>query len=209
MKLLSRRLWAANRKPAEKSLNCRFVRGLADGTLRRAAFRRYVAQDAFFLDAFARAYACALAAAPDRESVAAFAALVHGVAEELELHARYARKLRINLRKTRPLPATLAYTDFLLRAARSGNVGLTCAAMAPCMRLYAYLGARLESEGCATDNPYADWIRTYSSDGFESLARKLERLLDRHAKDTPRVRRAYAEAMRLEYDFFEAFTRRG
>ena len=59
---MHRALWARNAGLAEACLRSRFVRGLADGTLAPEAFRRYVAQDAFFLRAFFSAYA--LAAAP-------------------------------------------------------------------------------------------------------------------------------------------------
>ena len=38
-----------------------FVRGLGDGSLPVASFKSYVAQDAYFLEAFARAYAFCLA----------------------------------------------------------------------------------------------------------------------------------------------------
>ena len=43
-----------------------FVRGLADGSLDETAFRHYLAQDAFFLEAFGRAYALALAKCRDK-----------------------------------------------------------------------------------------------------------------------------------------------
>src|SRR5262245_59946220 len=54
-------LWQQNVRLAEACLHHHFVPGLADGTLEPEAFRRYVAQDAFFLNAFARAYALAAA----------------------------------------------------------------------------------------------------------------------------------------------------
>ena len=53
------------RRTCGRALAHPFVRGLADGSLPRQVFSGYVAQDAFFLEAFARAYALALAASPD------------------------------------------------------------------------------------------------------------------------------------------------
>ena len=66
---LSETLWEANVDLAQAALRHRFVRGLADGSLPLESFRGYVAQDAFFLEGFARAYALALARSDDRRGV--------------------------------------------------------------------------------------------------------------------------------------------
>lgn len=206
---ISNELWQENADRARAALDHGFVRGLAEGTLPLASFRYYVAQDAYFLESFARAYALALAHSPDREGLREFAALVSGVLEELELHAGYAERWGASLERVEPGAATLAYTDFLLSTAALGGVGLTCAAMTPCMRLYASLGRSLAREGYAPDNPYAEWIETYADPEFDSLASRLEDLLDRYGKDTPELRRTYRRAMSLELGFFEAGLRAG
>ena len=123
--------------------------------------------------------------------------------EELKLHGQYAEGWGVELADVVFGEATLAYTDFLTTAALRG-VGETCAAMTPCMRLYAFLGQSLSDEGIDESNTYAEWIQTYSAPGFEDLASTLEGLLDRYATDTPAVRTAYRRAMNLELAFFEA-----
>ena len=173
-------LWAANADLAAEALAHPFVAGIGDGTLPRERFAGYVAQDAFFLESFARAYALGVAHSPDRATLDAFADLLAGV---------------------EPLPATTAYTDFLLATASLGGVGATCAAMTPCMRLYAHLGRSLSAERAGD---YAEWVTTYADPGFEELAAGLERLLDQHASDVPAVRTAYRRAMQLEVGFFDA-----
>ena len=52
---IARRLWVDNAELAGRALAHPFVRGVADGSLPREVFSGYVAQDAFFLEAFARA----------------------------------------------------------------------------------------------------------------------------------------------------------
>ena len=199
---LSQKLWAANADWAHRSLAHPFVRGLGDGSLPVESFRRYVAQDAYFLEAFARAYAYCLAQSTARADLQAFAGLIGGVIEELKLHAGYAERWKVDLAHVAPAPATRAYTEFLIELARLGGIGLTTAAMTPCMRLYAFLGQELARRPVAP--PYAEWVRTYAAPEFEALARTLEDLLDWHATGSPAVHTAYRRAMELEYGFFDA-----
>ena len=199
---LSATLWRANADWAAKILAHPFVQGLGDGSLATASFKSYVAQDAYFLDAFARAYAFCLAHGTSREDLFGFAELIAGVLEELKLHKSYTEKLEVSLDDVTPLPATRAYVDFLLHTARQGQLGETIAGMTPCMRLYAYLGQTLARKDVAP--VYADWVKTYSDPGFEALAVRLESLLDQHAVDSPVVRANYRRAMELEYGFFDA-----
>lgn len=199
------RLWEENSDLAAAALSHPFVRGLADGSLPEQRFADYVAQDTFFLESFARAYALALARSPDRETLDAFADLLVGVRDELKLHSSYAEQLGIDLSAVEPSGATLAYTEFLLATASLHDIGGTCAAMTPCMRLYAYLGASLTPH---TDAGYAQWIETYADPAFERLARSLEDLLDLHAPDLKVVHATYRRAMELEIGFFDAATGR-
>ena len=199
---LARALWAANKDWADRILANRFVQGLGDGTLPVESFKRYVAQDAYFLEAFARAYAFCLAHGEDREDLYGFAELIAGVLDELRLHKSYAERWQVSLGGVTPVAATRAYVDFLLDVARRGNLGETVAAMTPCMRLYAWLGQMLAAGRIA--ERYAEWVKTYADPEFESLATRLEQLLEAHAQDTPAVRANYRRAMELEHGFFDA-----
>ena len=199
---LAATLWKANDDWAQRILAHGFVRGLGDGGLPVASFKGYVAQDAYFLEAFARAYAFCLANSTARDDLHGFAELIAGVLEELKLHAGYAERWQVELTGVTPVAATRAYTDFLLETARRGALGETIAAMTPCMRLYAFLGQSLARGNVAP--LYAEWVKTYADPGFEGLAARLEELLDRHAADTPAVRANYRRAMELEYGFFDA-----
>ena len=199
---LSATLWQASSAAAERILAHGFVRGLGDGSLPVDCFKSYVAQDAYFLEAFARAYAFCLANSSTRDDLAEFADLIAGVRGELELHKSYAERWQVDLTAVVPLPATRAYVDFLLEIARRGELGETIAAMTPCMRLYAFLGRTLSGRTVAP--LYAEWVTAYADPGFEALAARLEALLDRHAADSTAVRANYARAMALEYGFFDA-----
>ncbi len=202
MKITAEDLWKRNSDTADVCLAHPFVQGIGSGDLSRERFRVYVAQDAYFLDAFARAYALALAKTPDREGIAIFKDLLVGVFEELTLHEGYAARWGVSL-ESEPLPSTSSYCDFLLRTASLEPVGHTAAAMAPCMRLYAFLGQQLAPK-LNSESPYREWVETYSSRDFETLASRLDGLLDRFGGEPGRLVQLYRRAMELELAFFQA-----
>lgn len=204
---LSKTLWQANQDLIAASLNNPFVQGIGNGSLAKDKFAYYVGQDAFFLEAFARAYSIAAAKAPDWESFQTFHALADGVLQELNLHQGYAESWDVDIKTVVPGSATRQYTDFLLATAWSQPVGITAVAMSPCMRLYAYLGQQLANQNAKDGNPshlYQDWIATYSSDEFKPLALQLESLVDQYSPDTELTRSTYRYAMTCERDFFQA-----
>lgn len=198
---LSAQLWSGSADIAADVLAHPFVRGIGDGSLPTELFAGYLAQDAFFLESFARAYALALARSPDTSTLLTLADLLAGVRQELGMHASYAGSWGIDMAAVEPLSATSAYTEFLLATACTQDLGVIYAAMTPCMRLYAWLGASLDADNAGH---YAQWVRTYADPEFETTARSLERLLDEQAADTAAVRTAYRRAMELELEFFEA-----
>jgi thiaminase/transcriptional activator TenA len=200
---VSNQLWQANQDLVLACLEHPFVRGIADGTLEPKKFAYYVGQDAFFLEAFARAYSVVAAKTPDWEGFEVFHSLANGVLQELQLHEAYAATWGVNLHSVEVGAATRRYTDFLLAAAWTSDVGLTAVAMSPCMSLYCFVGQKLAENGIP-EHQYGNWIRTYSSQEFRQLAQQLESLSDRYASNTPKVRETYRYAMLCERDFFQA-----
>jgi thiaminase/transcriptional activator TenA len=200
---LSNQLWQSNQDLAQACLAHPFVQGIATGTLDRAKFAYYVGQDAFFLEAFARAYSIAAAKSADWQGFNTFHTLADGVLEELKLHESYASKWGVNLQNVQPSAATRHYTDFLLATAWGSAVSLITVAMTPCMRLYAFLGQELAKNGIP-EHQYGEWIHTYSQPEFEELAQNLERLTDQHTQLTEVVKSNYRYAMLCEQEFFES-----
>lgn len=200
---IAQTLWQDNQDLAIACLHNPFVAGIGDGTLERSKFAYYVGQDAFFLEAFARAYSIAAAKAPDWKGFTVFHELSGGVLQELNLHQGYAATWGVDIKNVSPGNATRRYTDFLLATAWSQEVGVTAAAMLLCMKLYGFLGQKLAAAGIP-DHAYADWIRTYSGSEFEPLIHQLENLAADYAEPTPLVKSTYRYAMQCELDFFQA-----
>ncbi len=159
-----------------------FVRGIGDGTLPEAAFRRYVRQDYLFLIDYGRLLALGAARAPRLDWMRRFAALARAVLEdEMALHRELAARWRIGaaeLEAEAALPATRGYVDFLLRTAALGDFAELTAALLPCMWGYAEIGERLAAAGPPDHPGYAEWIATYAAEDFAQLAAWCRELTD-------------------------------
>jgi thiaminase/transcriptional activator TenA len=162
-----------------------FVKGLADGSLPEACFRRYLAQDYLFLVHFARAFALAAYKADTladiRQAKESLAAIVD---VEMGLHVRYCARWGIAEAELAALPeaaATVAYTRFVLEKGVQGDLLDLHVALAPCMIGYAEIGAALAA-GPATKksgNPYLEWIEMYASEDYGKVAAAERATLDR------------------------------
>lgn len=195
-------LWQQNQALVAEIRFHPFVVALVEGRLPLSNFQTYIAQDAFFLEAFARAYSIAAAKSESRQDFEQFHQLAAGVLEELKLHASLAQRWQIDLRSVQPNPATRRYVDFLTAIAWSQPIGAIAAAMVPCMRLYADLGQFWLNRGYAPE-PYGEWVQTYADPAFEALAKQLECLLDRYGTEAI-ASEPYGYALVCEHDFFSA-----
>ena len=193
-----------------------FVEGLRDGSLPRAAFLGYLAQDYIFLIHFARAWALAVTKAETIDEMRACAATVDALVNgELSLHVETCAEAGLSeadLFAAEEHPANLAYTRYVLDSGHSGDFLDLLAALAPCVMGYGEIGARL---GPVEDgHPYADWISTYAGEDYQRTCREVGALLDGAVarrlgtapETTPgwtRLTRRFVTATRLELGFWE------
>ena len=188
----------------ERELSHPFVQGLGDGTLDAARFQVWLRQDYLFLMEYCRVVALAAARAEDLESMGRFADLLQSTLRtEMGLHRRYAGQFGVgadDLEAAVPLPATRAYGDFLVRIAYEGPLAAIVAALLPCAWGYSEIASRLAARPePPADNPYREWIRTYSSPEFSAYADWLRGLLDLLSESL-----SGAEQKRLEEIFMAA-----
>ena len=204
--LITQKLWERNYNLASLSLNTKFVQGIKNGDLPKTKFQEYLAQDYFFLESFARAYGLAVSKSRNKKNIKTLSVLLSGVSEELILHETYAKEWDIDLTKNLIGPATKKYTDFLEEVSLNLSLIEIMSAMTPCMRLYSWLGKKLLN--MISDNPYKEWILTYSDESFDNLAKSLENLIDEYDEDydIDQVNFLYKRAMELELDFFNAYS---
>ena len=203
---LTQKLWESNHDLALLSLNTKFVQGIKNGDLPKTKFQEYLAQDYFFLESFARAYGLAVSKSRNKKNIKTLSVLLSGVSDELILHETYAKEWDIDLTTNLIEPATKKYTDFLEEVSLNLSLIEIMSAMTPCMRLYSWLGKKLLN--MISDNPYKEWILTYSDESFDNLAKSLENLIDEYDEsyDIDQVNFLYKRAMELELDFFNAYS---
>ena len=204
--LITQKLWERNYNLASLSLNTKFVQGIKNGDLPKTKFQEYLAQDYFFLESFARAYGLAVSKSRNKKNIKTLSVLLSGVSEELILHETYAKEWDIDLTTNLIGPATKKYTDFLEEVSLNLSLIEIMSAMTPCMRLYSWLGKKLLN--MISDNPYKEWILTYSDESFDNLAKSLETLIDEYDEsyDIDQINFLYKKAMELELDFFNAYS---
>ena len=194
----------------------RFVTGMGDGTLPRAAFLYYLKQDYVFLIHFSRAWALAVTKADTVDEMRACTATLNAlINEELKLHIELCGREGIDeatLFATQEAPQNLVYTRYVLDAGYSGDFLDMLAALAPCVLGYGEIGARLLA--ASHDAAYADWIETYGSEDYQQVCRDVGTLIDdavlrrlgKQPTKSPRwagLCQRFATATRLEAGFWQ------
>ena len=204
--IITNKLWETNFDLALLSLKTKFVQGIKNGNLPKNIFQEYLAQDYFFLESFAKAYGLAVSKSKDKNSIKVLSQLLVGVSEELILHETYSKEWDIDLTNNHIKPATQNYTNFLDEVSKKQSSVEIMFAMTPCMRLYSWIGKSLSK--VIINNPYKEWIITYSDDSFDDLAKSLENLIDssKEVYDINQANYLYKKAMELEFDFFNAYS---
>ncbi len=171
-----------------------FVRGIGDGSLDEARFKRWVLQDYRYLKEFARVFAWAAAKAERLESMGWYAAVLNlTLNTEMGLHRKYAERFGLSGEdlETAPIwPTTRAYTDFLVRTAADGDMADLVAALLPCAWGYVHVAQQLARRERPADQRYADWIAQYASQEFAQAAEWLKAEMNRLAEDASAEKRA-------------------
>ncbi|MCJ2035633.1 TenA family protein [Methylobacterium sp. J-068] len=203
--------WARNAEAYEAIRTMPFNAELADGSLARTRFLHYIVQDAHYLVGFGRALALAAAKAPDPDRMVQFArAAETAIVVERSLHGGFFRDYGIDAATfgATPLsPPCDHYVAYLIATAYAEPYEVVLGALLPCFWIYAEIGRDIFSRA-RTDNPYRAWIDTYAGEDFANAVAAMIAATDEAAgRASPDVRarmhRAYTQATRLEYLFWD------
>ncbi|TDW45626.1 hydroxymethylpyrimidine/phosphomethylpyrimidine kinase [Curtobacterium sp. PhB42] len=215
--------WSDVGSVLQATIECGFLVGLRDGTLDADVFAGYLAQDVHYLRAYEQ-HLAALAASAAGAAAAGAAAAAAGAAaagagrgpaaaafwtaasegcaaEARDLHHR---RLAGTHADDPVHPTCAGYLAHLQEAADSGSAAVLAAAVLPCFRVYAWVGAQL---GAAPDgHAFADWITAYGDPGFAASSAEATRLVEEMAAAaTPSERGRMARAFRRSTEWELAF----
>lgn len=138
---------------------------LGNGSLCRHRFAYYIEQDIKYLDTFSKCHAILAARAPAIHKQTFFHYADEEFKQEQEqVHAFFQQQF--NLRQTnQTTPATVGYTNYLLRTVSREPFEVALAATLPCFWIYKEVGLSI-AQHSQNNNPYARWIDTYSTPTF-------------------------------------------
>ncbi len=207
----STELWDSTADIYAAILSHPFVRGLTDGSLPPEAFTYYVVQDALYLRWYAQALAAVGSRAPENAGTEMFSRHAAGIVTvEMSLHESLLADLDIDPRSVETAeeaPTTLAYTSYLLAAARGGSYAEGVGAVLPCYWIYWEVGKHLLGQGSPSPR-YQKWIDTYGAEDFGTEALEVIAVADKlgpglAAAERSRVQRHFRTTSRYEWMFWD------
>lgn len=201
-------LWDEIEPIYDNILNIPFNRELMDGTLNREIFVFYLKQDSYYLADFTRALSLTGLRADRMSVVEDFLGFALGAVKvERALHEYYFEQFDVpeDIDKS---PTCFNYTNFLLRTASLDSLPVAVAAVLPCFWIYREVGLYI-NERASDDNPYRDWVDTYSSEEFsEDVDRALEITnevaVSASSSTHQKMKQAFSYSTRLEWMFWQS-----
>lgn len=199
-------LWEATGDVWEEIMALPFIQGLRDGTLREADFNFYLAQDAAYLNRYARALSKLSSIAPHAKVQSSWAQASADIVEvEKDLHDSWLADRE--LEETGTSPVTMGYTNFLVASTHVDPYAVGAATVLPCSWLYAEIGLELSTHN-HPEHPYHAWLNTYGGEEFLDSARQFiqnteDALAAATEADRDRARLAYLTASVYEREFFD------
>lgn len=186
-----------------------YIQALMQGTLDPERFKFYIAQDARYLEQYARVLAIIGARIQRKDHVLQFIRFAEGaIVVESALHAGYFDRLGI-IEHPPMAPACHHYTSYLLATAATAPVEVALAAVLPCFWIYKAAGDHILLYQNKVNNPYQTWIDTYAGEDFGILVKKAITICDEIAGNcTPQqqvqMTDAFLMGCRLEYMFWDS-----
>ncbi|MGX1641835.1 thiaminase II [Sphingobacterium sp. NPDC055431] len=203
--------WEAIQPIYHKILKMPFIEELKNGTLPLEKFQFYMLQDAKYLEHYGRALAALGSKAEDNEMALDFFEFgKNALIVERALHEAYFKQFKLEPNQEIMIePVCHHYIHFLKSTVAYDPIEVATAAILPCFWIYKEVGDHIYQNQNTDNNPYKNWIETYSGDEFAEGVKKALQYSDYMAENsTDKGRKAMLEvfiaASRLEFNFWDA-----
>jgi hydroxymethylpyrimidine/phosphomethylpyrimidine kinase len=187
-------------------LNHPFVEKVANGTLPKSKFVRYISQDYPYLVNYCKVHAVLCSIAPDHDCMNREVEILNDIKRELSKHGSVLESQGItNFDSLKMSDACKEYADYLTRVAEGRDWLEICVAMAPCLLGYYYAASNVKCTTSITD--YKDWIETYTSEWYHDAVIKGKINLERHSpgitfEKAAKLVKIFSDVCLLEVNFW-------
>jgi thiaminase/transcriptional activator TenA len=201
-------LWEETKWIYEKIIHLPFNQELMKGTLDMDRFIFYVRQDSLYLIDYCRVLALIASKLDKTERILQFLKFAEdSILIEKGMHEKFLSGYREEATYQKS-PACFTYTNFLLSTAAFRSPEEAVASILPCFWIYQQVGDYIYSNA-ADNNPYQEWIDTYSAEEFRKATDTAIEVTDEIAKPANSIIRlkmteVFVLSTKLEYMFWES-----
>jgi thiaminase/transcriptional activator TenA len=201
-------LWETTRGIYEKIIHHPFNQELMKGTLDMDRFIFYVRQDSLYLIDYCRVLSMIASKLDKTERIFQFLKFAEDcIMVEKAMHEKFLSEYKEKARNQKS-PACFSYTNFLLATAAFKSIEEAAASILPCFWIYREAGNYIFNNTVA-DNPYQEWIDTYSAEEFRKATDTAIEATDELAEGANSMIRlkmteAFELSARLEYIFWDS-----
>lgn len=166
-----------------------FIRGIADGSLSKDRYRKYLIQDTIYLKDYSKVYAHAFLLSQNVLELQFLHSCIGVVmSEETNMHIHYLKEYDLDVYQIEDMAIEKAnrdYLDYMLSFKDDNDMKTIFISALPCTLTYEYIGKMLkkEREEDETYNYYDPWINAYGGSEFEKFSVESCNLVDNHCKD--------------------------
>ncbi len=203
--------WQSIQPLFQEILEMPFIQELKDGTLPLEKFQFYMLQDAKYLEHYGRALAALGSKAPDNKMALDFFEFgKNALVVESALHEAYFEQFGLQAHQEITIePICHHYIHFLKSTVAFDPIEVATAAILPCFWIYKQVGDHILETQNSSNNPYKNWIDTYSGDEFAEGVKLAITYTDAMAENSTAEKRklmleAFKTASKLEFMFWDA-----
>lgn len=181
----SERLFARAERLWEEGVRKPFVEEMAEGTLSGERFRRYMVQDALYIEEYIGILGAIRRKTRKREVAAFLDGAIAATREELErVHRVNLKALGITeeeLAGAEKSAENAAYVGYLKARVEEEGAVAGLVALLHCSWMYAYIAGRTLSrkEEAVAKSPYREWFEEYAGAGYAEANRRWIEVVDR------------------------------